>query len=140
MTTERICSQILRKLKESKLTNYKVQSSIDILENHLQDNREYNREEYKEELIKDAVESNCNRFKILAVISQDFRNIFEWCDEAYNFGYTLAIPGQDKECYNKREYTLEELDSVICRALSWLESLQTIIPFYTIQLTLLAIR
>ena len=142
MTTERVCSQILRKLKESEISNYKIQSSIDILEYYLKENQEYyDREKYKQELLKDAAESNCDRFKLITFIpQQDFRCIFEWCDDAYNFSYTLAIPGQDGKGYNKRDYTFEELDSVIDRALSWLESLKEQIPFYNIQLTLLAIR
>jgi len=70
----------------------------------------------KELIIKMALDSGKNRFRLLAAMNSDVW-IFMWCDEEDSF---LGMSCSDID-ENKFDYTFDELSQVIDNAQNWLD-------------------
>lgn len=75
----------------------------------------------KDDLLKQAYNSNHTKFRLIAAMNSNPQSIFNWCDDEYNF-IGMCIDSEYEQ--HKVEYTLDELSDVIDGAESWLKSIK----------------
>ena len=75
---------------------------------------------YKELILKQALESNKERFRLLAAMNNPPQWIFMWCNNDSNFIGMSTFDLDDKTV----DYNLNELPDIIDNAETWLNTLR----------------
>jgi len=95
----------------------------------LPDIKDFDYKSMKELLVEWALESGCDRFRLLANINES-NNIFMWCDEEYNF--IGMCPNQQYGENHVVDYSLVDLPNIIDHAEDYLTRLNTIQKNYNV--------